>query len=60
MAFFESPDLACSFHPGGSISVLPQGRPGLGATIPPALLLGTVRSLAGVATVSVASRLDTG
>lgn len=60
MAFFESPDLACSVHSGGGISVLPQSRPGLGATIPPALLLGTVPSLAGVATVSVASRLDTG
>ena len=50
--------VACSFHPGGSIGVSPQARPGLGQTIFPTALLFFPLSAATVLTLSITRRLS--
>ena len=57
--FQNAGSLICSFHPGGSIGVAPQSRPGLGSTIIPALFLLFPLSLVTVGTLTITRRLDT-
>jgi len=55
--FQDAGSLLCSFHPGGSIGVSPQSRPGLGATVIPTLLLIIPLSLITVGTLTITRRL---
>ena len=57
--FQSAGSLLCSFHPGGSIGVAPQSRPGLGATIIPTLFLIFPLSLVTIATLTITRRLNT-
>lgn len=50
--------VACSFHPGGSIGVSPQARPGVEQTVFPTLLLFFPLAGATVLTLSIVRRLD--
>ena len=57
--FQNSGSVVCSFHPGGSIGVSPQSRPGLDATIVPTLFLFLTLSAVTMVTLTVVRRLDT-
>ena len=57
--FQNSGSVICSFHPGGSIGVSPQSRPGLSATIVPTLFLFLTLSVVTVATLTITRRLNT-
>ena len=57
--FQNAGSIICSFHPGGSIGVSPQSRPGLASTIVPSLVLIFPLSLVTVGTLTITRRLNT-
>lgn len=57
-ALHEAGAVVCSFHPGGSIGVAPQARPGVEQTLFPTMLLFFPLSAATVLTLSITKRLE--
>lgn len=57
-ALHDAGAVACSFHPGGSIGVSPQARPGVEQTLFPTMLLFFPLSAATVLTLSITKRLE--